>query len=189
MHHGSKFKSNWKKQMYLVNGKYLASSDMKDNISGKKFDLEEGEVAEVEIKDGVATPNQWIIRKSPKTNDEGSSQIWQKSKKTPNTFWRRDKFNTTYIVTQKFTKGYSGNRAFDLRVIYANKSEKYFSVQELSKLVGSKIRGNPYSLLPHEESASERNGNRLAGNYSHAKVQGDVISWVDEMIAKKEAKI
>lgn len=186
---GTIYNDYWEWKMYLVNGKYLASSKDENNIGKKKFDLKIGEEAEVEIEDGLKTANQWIIRKSIKTNDEGSTPIWQESKKTPNTFWRRDKFDTVYILTLKFTTGYSGNRAFDLRVIYADKTEKYFSVQELTKLVGSKIRGNPYSLLPHDESTSERNGNRLTGNYSRARVQGDVKGWVDEMIAAKEAKI
>ncbi|MDG1018213.1 MAG: hypothetical protein P8N95_06465 [Paracoccaceae bacterium] len=113
--------------------------------------------------------------------------LWRESKKTSKVVWRKDKFGTVYIVTTKYTRGYSGNYAKDLRVIYTDKSEKYFDAGQVSKFVGSKIRGRHMPGPNHTESSSERNGNRLPGNYSRASVQGNVIEWVDEIIANKES--
>ena len=71
-HAGKDFHPTWYNPMYLVNGRYLASSIDAHNINGGKFDLEVGEVAEVEIEDGKVTENQWIIRKSPNFKSKSS---------------------------------------------------------------------------------------------------------------------
>jgi hypothetical protein len=127
-----------------------------------------------------------LLEQEQKTQSN-SNTLWRESKKTSKVLWRKDKFGTVYIVTTKYTRGYSGNYAKDLRVVYTDKSEKYFDTGQVSKLVGSKIRGRHMPGPNHIESASERNGNRLPGTYSRATVQENVIEWVDKIIAEKES--
>ena len=48
----------WKADMFVVNGKYLASTIIEHNIGNWKFDFEKGEEAEV-----VINRNNWIARR------------------------------------------------------------------------------------------------------------------------------
>lgn len=55
---GESFEKHWKSEMYVVNGKYLASTISEHNINKWKFDFMAGETVEV-----VTDANNWIARK------------------------------------------------------------------------------------------------------------------------------
>ncbi|XXK35311.1 hypothetical protein ACMAY8_03445 [Rhodobacteraceae bacterium nBUS_22] len=55
---GPSFGGRWKADMFVVNGKYLASTIIEHNIGNWKFDFEKGEKAEV-----VINRNNWIARR------------------------------------------------------------------------------------------------------------------------------
>lgn len=109
---------------------------------------------------------------------------WKLSEKG-NSYWRKDIFNNTYIVTYRRASGFTMNRALDLRVIYRDGTQKYFSHHEVTKFTGTVIAGR--GLSPSgDQSASERNGNRLSTRYKKSKIQNNVFGWIDDIILKKE---
>ena len=62
---GRTLDKSWRHPMFVVNDKYLASSIDAHNIGKKKFDLQVGEKAEVEVEDGKKHKEwQWIIRRA-----------------------------------------------------------------------------------------------------------------------------